>query len=161
MKRILPLVLLIAIVFAGCDKTPPVTGGCPYTPSTIKASAAEIAYIQNYLTTNGLTAIQDTSGYFYSISATGSGTNPTVCSTILVQYTGWLFTGFKFDENVSGAQFQLGGVIEGWQKALPLLKPGGIITIYLPPSMAYGSTASGNIPANSYLKFYIKLVAVQ
>lgn len=161
MTRIFLLFSIIAIVLTSCDKSVPVKGACTYTNSSNKATAAEIAYIQNYLTTNGLTAIQDTSGFFYSISANGSGTSPVICSTILVQYTGWLFNGFKFDESTGGSQFKLGAVIVGWQKGLPLIQPGGIITLYIPPSLAYGAVASGNIPANAYLKFYIKLVAVQ
>ena len=129
MYKYLLILTASVIVIASCDKTPIATGGCTYTPSTIKATAAEIAYIQNYLTTNGLTATQDTSGFFYNISNPGSGTNPTVCSNVLVQYTGWLFSGFKFADETGGATFRVGAVIEGWQKALPLLKPGGVITI--------------------------------
>ncbi len=152
---------VVVILFASCDKTPITKAACTYTPSTIKADASEIAYIQSYLTANSLTAVQDTSGFFYNISATGTGTSPDICSTVLVQYTGWLFNGFKFDENVSGAVLRVGATIEAWQKVMPTMKPGGIITIYVPPSMAYAAAVSPTIPANSYLKFYIKLIAVQ
>ena len=161
MIKNLLLLSVVVVLFTSCDKTPITPAGCTYMPSTIKASASEIAYIQNYLTINGLTAVQDTSGYFYNISAAGSGTSPGICSSVLVQYTGWLFNGFKFDENLSGTIFKVGAVIEGWQKVLPTMKPGEIITIYLPPSMAYGANSTATIPANSYLKFQIKLVAVQ
>ena len=41
-----------------------------------------------------------------------------------------------------------------------LIAPGGSITLYLPPSLAYGSTAVGSIPANSILVFTIDLLAV-
>ena len=152
---------LVVLLFVSCDKTTITPAGCIYTPSTLKADTAEVTYLKNYLVANSITAVQDTSGYFYILGAPGAGTSPTICSTVLVQYTGWLLNGFKFDESVSGAVLRVGAVIEGWQKVLPTMKPGGTITVYIPPSLAYAGAASGSIPAHSYLKFYIKLVAVQ
>jgi len=152
---------LVVLFFVSCEKTPITIAACTYTPSTLKADTAEVTYLRNYLATNGITATEDTSGYFYSIAATGTGTSPTICSTVLVQYTGWLLNGFKFDESTSGAALKLGMVIEVWQKVLPTMKPGGIVTIWTPPSLAYSTGGSGSIPPNAYLKFYIKLVAVQ
>src|SRR5437879_3143457 len=111
------LVVLVVVLFVSCDKTPITAAGCTYVPSTLKADTAEVTYLKNYLTANSIAAVQDTSGYFYSVSASGSGTAPTICSTVLVQYTGWLlFSGFKFDESVSGTAFRVGAVIEAWQK---------------------------------------------
>ena len=152
---------LVVLLFVSCDKTAITPAGCPYTPSTLKADTAEVTYLKNYLAANSITAVQDTSGYFYILGAPGAGVSPTICSTVLVQYSGWLLNGFKFDESVAGSAFRVGAVIEGWQKVLPTMKPGGTITVYIPPSLAYAGAASGAIPANSYLKFYIKLVAVQ
>lgn len=152
---------LVVLFFVSCDKTTVASAGCTYTPSTLKADTAEVRYLGNYLVANSIAAVQDTSGYFYSIGATGTGKAPTICSTVLVQYSGWLLNGFKFDESTAGAIFRVGAVIEAWQKVLPTMMPGGIITIYVPPSLAYGKAATTSIPANSYLKFYIKLIAVQ
>jgi FKBP-type peptidyl-prolyl cis-trans isomerase FkpA len=47
----------------------------------------------------------------------------------------------------------------GWKLGLPLIKAGGKIKLYLPPSLGYGNSVSGNIPANSILVFEITLVA--
>jgi len=152
---------LVVFSIASCDKTPITVATCTYTPSTLKADTAEVTYLKNYLIANSITATQDTSGYFYILGAPGTGTSPTICSSVLVQYSGWLLSGFKFDESVSGTIFKVGAVIEGWQKILPTMKPGGTITVYIPPSLAYAGAASGSIPPYSYLKFYIKLVAVQ
>ena len=60
----------------------------------------------------------------------------------------------------NNVQFNLSGLIIGWQEGIPLIAPGGSITLYLPPSLAYGSTAVGSIPANSILVFTIDLLAV-
>jgi FKBP-type peptidyl-prolyl cis-trans isomerase len=48
----------------------------------------------------------------------------------------------------------------GWQYGLPLIKPGGKILLYLPPSLGYGSSPVGTIPANSVLIFEVQLVSV-
>jgi FKBP-type peptidyl-prolyl cis-trans isomerase FkpA len=61
----------------------------------------------------------------------------------------------------------LGQLIIGWQKGLPLIKSGGSITLFIPPSLGYGNQDIRNssgaviIPANSNLKFTIDLVSVQ
>ncbi len=156
-----------SLLFTSCNKDNP--GGCTFTNPTDVATSAEIAYLQNYVTANSITAIQHPSGVFYQISTPGSGTNPGVCSIIRVNYEGRLFNGSRFDFNNStnGASFTLGQLIKGWQLVLPLIKPNGVITLYIPPSLGYGSRAitdgSGGvvIPADSYLKFDITLRDVQ
>ena len=64
----------------------------------------------------------------------------------------------KFDENLTGTTFALGGLILGWQKGIPLIQKGGSINLYIPPSLGYGANATGSIPANSILVFTIQLV---
>ena len=43
---------------------------------------------------------------------------------------------------------------------IPMIKPGGKIKLYCPPSLAYGNQANGTIPANSILIFEVELVGV-
>jgi FKBP-type peptidyl-prolyl cis-trans isomerase FkpA len=57
--------------------------------------------------------------------------------------------------------FNLQGVIKGWTNGVPELREGGRITLYIPPSLGYGTRAVGSIPANSILVFDITLVNVQ
>lgn len=151
---------------SGCKKN---AASCAYTESSLTATAAERTYIENYLTTNSLTALPHTSGVYYTINGAGSGNKPNICSNLRVKYSGYLFNGTLFDsyQNAPGIAFDLGQLIVGWQKALPLIGAGGSITLYISPSLGYGSVdrrdASGNIviPANSYLKFDIDLLDVQ
>ncbi len=161
------LCICFAILFFSCNKSTP--GGCTYSTPTEVATSAEIAYLQNYISSNSITAVQHPSGLFYQITTPGAGTLAGVCSIVRVNYEGKLFNGSRFDFNntTNGASFTLGELIKGWQIALPLIKPGGIITLYIPPSLGYGSRAitdgSGGvlIPADSYLKFDITLRDVQ
>lgn len=153
---ILPVIFLIA----GCSKPDP--NECQYTESSVTAPASEVQTLQAYLTANNITAIQHSSGLFYQISNPGAGATASVCSNVTVKYSGYLLSnGTKFDENLTGVTFPLGSLIIGWQKGIPLIKPGGSITLYLPPSLAYGNNAIGTIPANSYLMFVIQLDSVQ
>ncbi len=169
LKRIywLPIIVLI---MAGCGKTEDTTTyygqNCNYTTSTVVAPAAEITYLQNYLSSRSITATKDSSGIFYKIDSVGSGTTaPTVCSGVTISYVGNLLTADNADPQFdahTGVSFVLGDLILGWQRGLPLIRRGGSITLYIPPSLGYGSTAQGTvIPANSYLKFSIQLLGVQ
>ncbi len=150
---------VISYLFASCSKSP-VTNGCGYIESSAVATASEIATLQAYVNATHPAAIQHSSGIFYEIVSAGTGAIPSICSTITVKYTGYLSSGFKFDENLIGANFVLGQLIVGWQKGLPLIKKGGAINLYVPPSLGYGSNVNGSIPANSYLVFAIQLVDV-
>ena len=154
-----PMVALV-LISTGCKKSDP--GGCTYTESGAVAPASEIAALQAWVNTNHPAAIQHPSGLFYEIVNPGTGTaTPSVCSQVTVKYTGYLTNGSKFDENLTGVTFTLGTLIVGWQKGIPLIKSGGTINLYIPPSLGYGNTAIGSVPANSYLVFVIQLMNVQ
>ena len=161
MKKWFYVIAFMAIGFLGCKKD----DGCKSTAPTTMASAAESAYLQNYLTTNNITATQK-SGMYYVISSQGTGTSPNLCSAITVDYVGKLINGTtdgaQFDASQPNSPFvsSLNNLIEGWQVVLPLVKAGGTVTLYIPPSLGYGGRASGPIPANSYLKFVITLKSV-
>jgi len=153
---ILPIILFIA----GCTKSD--VNKCNYNESSVIAPSSEVQTLQAYISANHPTAIQHSSGLFYEITNPGTGATASVCSNVTVKYSGYLISnGTKFDENLTGVTFPLGSLIVGWQKGIPLIKAGGSITLYLPPSLAYGSSAIGSIPANSYLIFIIQLDNVQ
>jgi FKBP-type peptidyl-prolyl cis-trans isomerase FkpA len=164
MLKKLFLMITVAMLFVSCKKATP---SCGYTTSNAVAPTGEVSNLQTYITANHPAAIQHSSGVFYEITSGGSGATPDVCSNITVKYTGTLTNNYKFDENLTGYSNVLGGLILGWQRALPLIKAGGSITLYIPPSLGYGSQDIRNnngvvvIPANSILIFTIQLVAVQ
>ncbi|MGG9963802.1 FKBP-type peptidyl-prolyl cis-trans isomerase [Ferruginibacter sp. SUN106] len=150
----------VVVLLSSCVKSKDT--GCQYKESTVVAPASEQATLQTYVNANDPAAILHPSGFYYKITAPSTGSvTPGVCSSVTVRYSGYLTNGTKFDENLSGINFVLGGLIIGWQKGIPLIKKGGTITLYLPPSLGYGSNAVGSIPANSILIFYIQLLDVQ
>lgn len=160
-KHFLPIAFATFIfIVSGCKKSS--DPACSFTEPNIVAPASEVAILQAYVMAAHPAAIQHPSGFFYEITAPGTGTvTPASCSVITVKYTGYLTTGVKFDENTTGVSFVLGQLIAGWQKGIPLIKKGGSINLYLPPSLGYGSNAVGTIPPNSILEFAIQLIDVQ
>ena len=162
MKKWVFVSAFIALVFSGCKKDE----GCKSVAPTTIATASESAYLQNYLTTNNITASQK-NGMYYVITSQGAGSSPNLCSSISVDYVGKLINGTsdgaEFDASKPNNPFvsSLNNLIAGWQLVLPLVKEGGTVTLYIPPSLGYGSQASGPLPANSYLKFLITLKSVK
>ena len=162
MKNILLGSILLAVICLSCSKKDET---CNYNDSAITASASETAAVKNYLISiNATDTVKHPSGFYYKITQTGTG-NAVVnlCSKITIKYVGKLTNGTVFDQT-TGAEtrtFTLGTLIAGWQKGIPLISSGGKITLYLPPSLGYGSAGGGPIPPNSILIFDIELISVQ
>ena len=161
MRRLLGFILC-CVVLSSCKKD---DKGCSYTASTVVVPASEMADLQTFINTYHPAAILHPGGFYYEINAAGTGTvTPTLCSYVAVKYAGCLSNGVKFtspaEENV-GATYALGQLIVGWQRGLPLIKAGGSINLYLPPSLGYGANATGSIPPNSMLIFVIQMTDVQ
>ncbi|HYM92539.1 MAG TPA: FKBP-type peptidyl-prolyl cis-trans isomerase [Chitinophagaceae bacterium] len=165
MRKIFLTAFITVISLSSCLKGG--GGGCSFSACAQVASAMEIQTIQNYLATNSLTATQHCSGLFYRIDSMGTGSAPDACSNITVTYKAYLTNGTVFDQQTSPIALSLAQTITGWRSAIPLIKAGGRIVLYIPPSLAYGNQnvtdQNGNvvIPANSYLVFEVNLVAVQ
>ena len=160
------LLLLSAIVFASCKKE----DKCTFKDYPVIAPAAEKTQLEDYLAAASITATAHSSGAYYTITAAGTGANPTICSGVSVRYVGTIIpSGAQFDASAGTdpVSLPLGMLITGWQKLLPLIKEGGVINMYIPPALGYGyqdQTDNNNnvvIPANSYLKFHVELVSVQ
>lgn len=159
MKNILLGLIILSAICSSCSKDE----ACNYNDSNVTASASEIANLQGYLGAYNITATQHPSGFFYKISQTGSGSAVVnLCSDITIKYMGTLTNGTVFDQTTGNETrtFELGKLITGWQNGIPLIRSGGKITLYIPPSLGYGNNPVGIIPANSILIFEIELINV-
>jgi peptidylprolyl isomerase len=96
----------------------------------------------------------------------GTGPAASSTSTVTVQYVGVLYKGGKqFDASWNDGSGQptslpLSGTIKGWQEGLAGMKVGGRRELIIPPSLAYGASGSGKVPANATLVFVIDLHGV-
>lgn len=109
----------------------------------------------------------------------GDGNSPLFTDTVSVYYRGKLINGTVFDQNYSGdlntevhvpTHFALqakqsdgvfgDGLIVGWITALQYMKEGDRVELYIPSALGYGTQGQSSIPANSVLKFDLKLEKV-
>ncbi len=96
----------------------------------------------------------------------GTGEAVKLYDVVEAEYTGSLTNGKVFDSNVGkNAPFHfqvgIGKVITGWDQGFIGMKMGGERNLTIPPELAYGDRAMGDaIPANSTLKFSVKLLKV-
>ena len=163
MRFITGCLLFMSVFLSGCLKK---DIGCPYKIENIIAPASEEQAILAYLSANSLTATKHGSNMYYEVLQPGTGNVPGLCSGIVINYAGTLTNGNTFDSQ-TGAIFTLGSLIEGWKLGIPLIKKGGRIRLYIPPTLGYGSenvkdqTGAIIIPANSILIFDITLTDVK
>lgn len=105
------------------------------------------------------------SGLQYKILTEGKGKQPKSTDTVVAHYRGTLINGTEFDSSYQRnepATFPVGGVIKGWQEALPLMKEGAKWQVYIPSDLAYGPRGAGAaIGPNEALIFDIELVSVK
>lgn len=139
------LLVSLPIVFMGCNKD---------------YSEIDRELIVSYLNENNLSAEETEDGLFYIITELGTGSHPTIDNKVTVNYVGKLLNGSVFDSN-NNISFPLRGVIEGWQKGIPLIRKGGSATLLIPSQLGYGSQSVGTIPANSVLVFEVDLLDIE
>lgn len=104
------------------------------------------------------------SGLRYEVVQPGSGPAPKSNEIVRVHYTGTLIDGTVFDSSVQRgepAEFPLDGVIPGWTEGLQKISKGGKIKLYVPPQLAYGDDARGNIPPASTLVFDVEMLDIK
>lgn len=103
------------------------------------------------------------SGLQYMVMKQGEGEKPVAASTVRVHYKGTLLDGTEFDSSYKRgepAEFQVGGVIKGWQEALQLMSVGSQYKLFIPPDLAYGPQPRPGIPGNSLLIFEVELIEI-
>ena len=109
MKKSMLLGLIVFAVISSvlsCKKT-----DTTCTTVTTAAPDAEKVFLRNYISTNGISATEDSRGFFYSIDSVG-GTKPTACSNVTVNYTLRLLNGTLVDNGIN-VTFNLMNLIVG------------------------------------------------
>ncbi|MEJ5961525.1 FKBP-type peptidyl-prolyl cis-trans isomerase [Pedobacter immunditicola] len=154
-NKILLAAIALVLSFSACQKAD------VYDREAQLQTDTEI--IQAFVTTNALSNVQKHDGLFYQVLREGTGTETIESTdTVTVNYEGRLLDGTVFDKTTTEPiKFPLNGVIEGWQRGIPLMKKGGQIRLLIPSPMAYANfEVGGVIPANSPLDFTVELIEV-
>jgi len=149
MKYFFPVVILI-FCFSSCAKK-----------KTTNQAATDDSIIQQYIIDHNLTATPTGTGLYYVIGNQGTGGVCTSNSTVKVSYKGYFTDGNVFDESpVSGIEFGLQSVIQGWTEGIPYFKEGGEGKLLIPSALGYGENGTSGIPENSVLIFDITLIQI-
>lgn len=107
------------------------------------------------------------SGLQYRVYEKGpdSLSSPLVTDKVLVHYEGKLIDGTIFDSSMERGEpitLPVNGVIQGWQEALQLMRPGDKWEIYIPYALGYGEKGAGGvIPAYATLIFKLELLSIE
>jgi FKBP-type peptidyl-prolyl cis-trans isomerase len=153
------LILLIALIALsliaiGCGKKNPAPKQQTQTPTTQQQSE------------QGGKLITTPSGLQYTDIVVGKGPAPQPGQLAVVNYTGWLEDGKKFDSSLDrGVPFEFrlgqGKVIKGWEEGVSTMKVGGKRKLIIPPELGYGDRGvPGVIPPNATLVFEIELLNI-
>lgn len=168
--KFIAAVLTAAILIGACKKKD--SAGCTATAGTTVASAAEEAMVIKYLDSMGITnrTELDASGMYYVIDTAGNSKRTGLCTSVTVAYKGYYRNGVQFDQATaaSPATFpEISNLIEGWRRTLPLIGEGGVIRMFIPPSLGYGVNGWQNpntglyfILPNAVLIFEMKLIRI-
>lgn len=112
-------------------------------------------------------AITTPSGLTYLITKKGTGRQLKAGDTVILNYTGTLTNGVKFDsshDRNEPLEFKLGAgrVIKGYDEGLARLRVGDQAILVIPGKLAYGPKGIPNvIPPNATLIFIIEVVDVK
>ena len=98
--------------------------------------------------------------------AAGTGKLAEPGKVYVVQYTGWLTDGTKFDSSYDRGEpisFEQGKrkVIPGWDAGFEGMRVGGKRRFIIPYQLAYGEKGRGKIPPKAELIFDVELVDVK
>ena len=162
-KPVLPFLALglagiVVATAAAQDLAPPAPG----EPGSLEWHNTQQAALHGLSHANGWTTLAD-GVKFRRTAGDGSGAAPTVQDRITIHYTGSFTDGSVFDSSVERgepATFRLGGLIRGWQIAIPYMGVGDTAEIAIPADAAYGVSGRGPIPGNATLFFTIELLAI-
>ena len=141
-------------------------GACGSDSTTAPAPTIETTTFATSLGVNLAASTKTPYGMYYRDIVVGNGAAAVDGKTVALHYSGSLVDGTNFETNGTNdtpISFILGTghVIPGWDLGIKGMLVGGQRQLIIPPSLAYGSSANGKIPANSILVFTVSLVSVK
>ncbi|CAN5298775.1 hypothetical protein BH09PSE2_BH09PSE2_10380 [soil metagenome] len=160
-----PLILALAVFAAAA----PAVSACKAKgPDVAQMKAASDPSQTRFLTNNAKApgVVTLPSGLQYEVVKSGpaAGPHPKSGDEIKVHYEGTLIDGTVFDSTFKSGNpsvLELDGLVQAWQEALPLMRPGDEWFLYVPAKLGYGDRGAGGvIPPGATLIFRMQLLGV-
>ncbi len=144
------LFMIVFLVISSCVKDNLISTKAQFKLDTISVSS--------YLKQNNITAVKVQPGTWFVIDTLGIGAYPVLSDSVSVTYSTELLPGLnEVDQSTSPITVFLGGVIAGWQLALPNFPNGSYGRLFVPSGLAYGINSYHGIPPNANLMYRVKL----
>lgn len=168
MKSLIPTAMYRLLIFALLAGGGLLTASCNKIGEMPDYAAADATSIQKYLANNNITNAQQQASGLYFVPVTTNATAPlaTVGKAASIRYTGMLLDGTvviasslngnRPSNFVVGSQTFLAGIEEG----VSLMHLGDSAVFLVPSALAFGPSSSAKIPANSVLRFSVKLLDI-
>lgn len=114
-------------------------------PEFTRQLAKDIKAVDQFLSSNNITARTDANGLRYEVINPGSG--PVVSSTdsVSLTYVGKFFDQTVFDQQMVAKKYAVSKTLRAWQTGLLQIQKSGVVRLYAPSGLAfgaYGSTAT-------------------
>jgi len=121
------------------------------------------AFLANNAKQPGVVVLPDGLQYKILHSGPTTGSKPHINDEVKINYEGKLIDGKVFDSSYERGQpaaMPLNRLIKAWQEALPMMRPGDVWMLYVPPELGYGAEGAGDgaIPGGAALIFKIELI---
>lgn len=147
----------IAVAFVACEKDVPFDG--------VTQLEIDDAIIAKYLVDSNVTATKHSSGLYYNILESGTGNQVTETDTVYGNYTMKILKdSVLLSSSIDSTyNFLLPGYMDGWKIGVSLIRPGGVIRLLIPSTLAYQdrAVASPKIPPYSILDITLEIVSVK
>ena len=104
------------------------------------------------------------SGLVYEIVKPGNGRHPDGRDVVCVMYEGRRMDGSLYETTYDTGEFSerpVDSFIQGVQEGLSLIGEGGIIKLWIPPSLAFGREGNDYVGPNQALYYYLELVYIE
>ena len=114
-----------------------------------RRSAASKAWLAKNAKEPGVVSLPDGLQYKVLSSGPASGNKPHPNDEVKVNYDGKLVDGTTFDSSYDRGQpyaAPLKNLVKAWQEALPLMRPGDVWMLYVPPELELRRRGSGPDP---------------
>lgn len=160
MKKTLT-VFFSALIWLGlqsCQDTRDVVPAIDCNFPVVEVPTEEVDSIQKWLDAHGISADKDPRGFYYIIDSVGSEDRVEHCYDVVVDYKYYTFDGSYIDIGTNALYRIFAHRTKGFGYGLTLIGKEGKITLFLPPSLAYGEVGFAPVVGpNEYVIFELYL----